>query len=151
MKKVFCVLFFVTFSLAAQPVVWDANELYSVGDLVVKENSSYLAIQRNINVHTSQYELLAGCPDSSNMQLLVWKFQVSLCLLQFRFHHHQGSPINSVLTFGIPLILCIQVGKKLHGLVHILSHLKFGYITSILDGFIQVLVMKNQIGYTVQI
>ena len=50
MKKVFCVLFFVTFSLAAQPVVWDANELYSVGDLVVKENSSYLAIQRNINV-----------------------------------------------------------------------------------------------------
>jgi len=50
MRKVFCILFFVTFSLAAQPVVWDANELYSVGDLVVKENSSYLAIQRNINV-----------------------------------------------------------------------------------------------------
>lgn len=50
MKKVSCILFFVKFSLFAQPVVWNENEVYSVGNLVVKGTSSYIAIQTNLNV-----------------------------------------------------------------------------------------------------
>jgi len=50
MKKVSYILFFVKLSLFAQPVVWNENEVYSVGNLVVKGTSSYIAIQTNINV-----------------------------------------------------------------------------------------------------
>jgi hypothetical protein len=43
MKKVSCVLFFVTFSLFAQPVVWNASSSYSTGALVIVGSTTYIA------------------------------------------------------------------------------------------------------------